>query len=242
MKGFLKKAAVRVLEPLKTYPTHATDKQAVVDLIGKLRPCSTGHELVRLGPEGDGGYLLPDDLDGIVALFSPGVYIQSGFEKDCADRGMQVFMADKTVDGPSTLHERFQFTKKHIGAFSDAETMTLDSWAREAGVEVGDLMLQMDVEGFEYEVLLSLSEELLSRFRIVIFELLLQTHLCVHIHPNNWNGIFKYQGVETPRVAELTFLRKDHAIDLKPANRFPHPLDFPNGPGPDLPLPNSWYA
>ena len=50
------------------------------------------------GPDGDGGYLVPDDLEGIVACFSPGVSNVAGFEKDCALKGMKVFMADASVE------------------------------------------------------------------------------------------------------------------------------------------------
>ena len=38
-----------------------------------LTPHHCGIDLVRIGPDEDGGYLLPDDLNGIEALFSPGV-------------------------------------------------------------------------------------------------------------------------------------------------------------------------
>ena len=58
-------------------------------------------DLVRIGPTDDGGYLLPDVLDGIEACFSPGVGTCSDFELACAERGMQVFLADATVDGPA---------------------------------------------------------------------------------------------------------------------------------------------
>lgn len=37
-------------------------------------------DLIRLGPNGDGGYLVPDDLTGIEACFSPGVCATSEFE------------------------------------------------------------------------------------------------------------------------------------------------------------------
>lgn len=54
--------------------------------------CDKG--LIRLGPMSYEGYLIPDDLEGIEACFSPSVGFNSIFEKDCADRGMKVFLAD----------------------------------------------------------------------------------------------------------------------------------------------------
>ena len=42
-------------------------------LIEEIRPDTTDKPLIRLGSEADGGYLVPDDLEGIVACFSPDV-------------------------------------------------------------------------------------------------------------------------------------------------------------------------
>ena len=44
-----------------------------IELLTRLYPYDSGHTLLRLGPNGDGGYLVPDDLDGITHCFSPGV-------------------------------------------------------------------------------------------------------------------------------------------------------------------------
>jgi len=46
-----------------------------------LRPYTTDKELIRLGAEKDGGYLIPNDLAGIEACFSPGVGNEFNFEK-----------------------------------------------------------------------------------------------------------------------------------------------------------------
>ncbi len=45
-----------------------------------LRPFDVGHPLIRIGAFSDGGYLVPSDLQGIKACFSPGVSQQSSFE------------------------------------------------------------------------------------------------------------------------------------------------------------------
>jgi hypothetical protein len=86
--------AIDILALGKAYPTALTDKNSLESLLHKLYPMSTDKELIRLGPEGDGGYLVPDDLAEIEACFSPGVSVISGFEKACADLGIKVFLAD----------------------------------------------------------------------------------------------------------------------------------------------------
>ncbi len=236
----------------------------VRELIAALRPLDGGAELIRLGPEGDGGYLLPNDLDGIEYCFSPGVSTESGFEADLAQRGVKVFLADFSVDEPAESNPNFIFDKKFVGALSDATFMTLDEWkdAKIPGYE-DDLILQMDVEGAEFETLLSASSGLLAQFRVMIiefhylqelfnkpffvlasrvFEKLLQTHRVVHIHPNNCCGSVKSKGLEIPRVAEFTFYRRDRLRQEGYRRTFPHSLDRDNTRKRTLILPACWQG
>ena len=232
-------------------------------LIHKLQPISCDKELMRLGPRGDGGYLVPDDVEGIEACFSPGVGALSEFEKDCAGLGMEVFLADKSVDGPSFSHERFHFTKKHLGALTSGDSITMDDWVDiSLQKSPSDLLLQMDIEGYEYETFLGMSDSLIKRFRIIVVELhgldmlwsepffgmvstalekIIQNHVCVHLHPNNNEGFLSKGGLDIPRVMEFTFLRKDRVISPSPTHSFPHPLDSDNFRKPPLRLPECWY-
>ncbi|QQW70782.1 hypothetical protein HG582_05140 [Helicobacter pylori] len=59
-----------------------TPKEKVEGFIKSLHPIKTEHELVRWGAKHDGGYLIPNDFEGIKALFSPGVGGESTFEED----------------------------------------------------------------------------------------------------------------------------------------------------------------
>lgn len=263
MKQLLKSVLNKALAAGGRFATKMTAPAELRSLLNKLRPLSTDKELIRLGPKGDGGYLVPNDLAGICACFSPGVSFISGFEMDCAQRGMKVFLADKSVDGPASEHESFHFTKKYIGATSDEGFMTLDHWVASSLPDTNpDLLLQMDIEGYEYEVFLSTSESLMRRFRIIVAEFhileqlwsqpffslagraldkILQTHACVHIHPNNCAGSVRKRGLDIPRVMEFTFLRKDRIERSSHQKSFPSPLDHDNTPNPFLALPKCWY-
>lgn len=106
------------------------------DLLKTMHPRNSGHHLLRFGPESDGGYLLPDDLDGVIACFSPGVCETSGFEQDCASRGMPVYMADASVSGPASSSPLFHFKKKFIGAQNRGDFMTLQhGWMNRCRIE-----------------------------------------------------------------------------------------------------------
>jgi len=245
------------------YAEKRTDPSQVRALIERLHPLATEHPLIRMGPEGDGGYLLPADLDDMEACFSPGVALISGFESGCAAQGMEVFMADASVDGPSAHHDRFHFTKKYIGARTSDDIMTMDQWVNASLPGSGrDLLLQIDIEGAEYETFLNMSDDLLARFRVIVaefhhladlfnplffnlavatFDRILQTHFCVHIHPNNCCGMVTCDDISVPRVAEFTFLRRDRSVSTSFATAFPHDLDRDNTENAPMPLPPIWY-
>lgn len=261
----LKETLKRTLEARGIFSTRLTPAGEIRELITKLRPVETEHRLVRLGPDGDGGYLVPDDLDGIEACFSPGVSTVSGFEKDCAERGIRTFLADRSVAGPAEAHELFHFTRKFVGAVSSSDFMTLDDWVAASNLESedSDLLLQMDIEGAEYEVLLSTSERLLRRFRVIVaefhhleqywnkpyfdivrrsFDKITAGHTCVHIHPNNCCGSVIRDGIELPSIMEFTFFRNDRFKTIAPRTAFPHPLDRDNTEKPSMVLPACWYV
>jgi len=243
--------------------TERTSRDSLLGLIRSLHPLEPGVDLIRVGPDGDGGYLLPDDLGGIEYAFSPGVSDESGFEADLARRGMQVFMADASVNGPAEQNESFTFDKKFVGSFADDTFMTLDGWKNQYIPDhPGDLLLQMDIEGYEFETLTAASARLMQQFRIMVIEVhflehllsrpwfdlvsrffakLLATHSIVHIHPNNCCGSVKSMGLELPRIVEITMYRNDRIHDQSYASRFPHQLDADNTSKPTLPLPRCWY-
>lgn len=263
LRSSTKSLAIRLAGSFGVHLSRQTSRSQLYELIESLHPIDSGVELTRVGPPGDGGYLIPDDLGGIEYVFSPGVAAESGFEEDLANRGMTIFMADRSVSGPTIHNERFNFVPKFVGSLNTNGDMTLDAWKSDSiGGYPGDLLLQMDIEGGEYETLLCTSDLLLSQFRIlviefhnlrelfgrpffdlvsVVFRRLLQTHTVVHIHPNNNDGIVSGLGIDIPRVAEITFLRNDRVRQREFRRDFPHRLDAENTSGPPIVLPPAWF-
>ena len=264
MSRFFKSFLIKTLALSNMFPTKITDRGKLQSLLKKLYPISSDKELIRLGPKGDGGYLVPNDLMGIEACFSPGVSFVSGFERDCAELGMRVFLADKSVEGPAVEHKLFQFTNKFIGVTSNDEFITLDNWVNSSLPETSsDLLLQIDIQGYEYEVFLSASDTLMQRFRIIVaefhqldqlwsrtffklasraFDKILQTHACVHIHPNNCCESLQKDGLTIPPVMEFTFMRNDRIKKTSHTKTYPNPLDYDNTAKPPLILPMCWYS
>lgn len=51
-----------------------------------LQPsCNLRSAMIRIGEVHDSSYIIPDDLEGITACFSPGVGPSSSFELDVAE-------------------------------------------------------------------------------------------------------------------------------------------------------------
>ena len=105
-----------------------TDKTAVRELIALLHPLRTEHPLIRLGARGDGGYLIPDDLDGVAACFSPGVDNRATFETSLIERGIPCYLADASVDGPPIEGDMVFFSKKFLAVINNEAMITLDDW------------------------------------------------------------------------------------------------------------------
>jgi hypothetical protein len=230
------------------------------ETIDFLRPKASPFKLIRLGGDRDGAYLVPDDLHGIDACFSPGVANRKDFEDELGSvYGVRSHMVDFSseeskfvtplIDGMQT------FDKKWLGSDSNPETVSLEDWvAQKEAIKSGDLLLQMDIEGAEYENLLDASLDLLARFRILVVEFhgvhrhlssgepdnpltlvtkkLEKLFITVHAHPNNCCRTHRLPGsrIVVPSAVEVTFLRKDRFTGNLGSPRhhvqLPHPLDI----------------
>jgi hypothetical protein len=232
----------------------------IVRVFELLKPKRATTPLVRIGGDRDGSYLVPEDLDGVSACFSPGANRIKHFEDDLADRyGIASHMCDFTCDADdftTPLKPGLQtFVKKWLDVEPDGESVSMEGWVREHDPN-GDLLLQMDIEGAEFRNLLATSEETLARFRVIVLEVhglgrmldtsvlrgviapffrkLAATFTAVHAHPNNCCGDFAVPGtdIRIPNVLELTFLRNDRFVPAPGPAALPHPLDVSrNVPG-----------
>ena len=239
------------------------DTKRISDLVKRLRPVTTEHELIRIGADADGGYLVPNDLSGLTACFSPGVDDIASFEQHMYSMGVLSHLADYSVDVVPTGTIVKSFRRKFLGANTISEYISLDDWVNESEptAKTDDLILQMDIEGGEYDTLLACSRETLDKFRIMVIEFhsvetwgqsdffkivdstfskLLATHAIVHLHPNNAVGIVNMNGFHSPRVFEITMIKRTRAR-MQGFADLPHPLDRGNiAHLPDLQLPEGW--
>jgi hypothetical protein len=213
-----------------------------IDAIETLRPKPCPFPLIKIGGDKDGAYLLPNDLQGIKACFSPGVNNFKNFEDELFEIfGITSHMCDFSSDVEkfkTPLLNGQTFKKKWLDVNGDKDSISLADWVNELEPDTNeDLLLQMDIEGAEYRNILNTPTSILNRFRIIVIELhglntvndpakfekelgpllnlLDQNFTCVHAHPNNCCGdvILTGSKLNIPRVHELTFLRKDRWLE-----------------------------
>lgn len=175
-------------------------------------------------------------------------------------------MAEASVSSAPLKDKNFTFIKKYLGDRAFNDFVTLSDWmAQSLGVTERELILQMDIEGGEYDVLILESSEVLSRFSAMviefhslqkmfdphflqmitsIFEKLYANFSICHVHPNNCCGIRRKNGNEVQRVMEVTFLRKDlvERYRSNSAISLPNKMDRKNvSRKDDIEMPDPWW-
>lgn len=222
------------LQPYWPQPLSSDDWR----LIDVLRPKKSPVSLVRVGGTGDGAYLIPNDLVGIKACYSPGVNNRKDFEDELLmNYGIDCHMCDYSSDPrnfKTPLKTGQTFKKKWLSVSKGEDNISLNDWISELTPDKSDdLILQMDIEGAEYQNIINTDESILTRFRIIVIELhglrgcnskstfdqnigpllnKLDKHFkYIHLHPNNCSKEFVLTGSELNLcdIMEVTFLRRD---------------------------------
>ena len=235
-----------------------TPNESLLGFFNQLRPLNNGYQLLRIGSNGDGGYLLPNDFDGVSHCFSVGCDKKWTFELDLHKRfGIPSHIIDSEAKIPSDLTPEHTYTPKWLGRKTTRSTLTLKDWVSLYSSENDgeEFILQMDIEGSEWLTLLNLDEKLLLKFRILVIEfhrtrkLVNKRHFDetfrpvirqltkhfdpVHIHGNNCCGLVTFEKFSFPDVFEVTFHRKDRAKQYKGYAVLPNSLDSKNVPKKD---------
>jgi len=217
-----------------------------------------GRRKLRVGGEGDGGYVMLDDFAPVRHALSLGVGPDVSWDSAVAERGLRVFQYDDTVEASPRAHQHFVFHRNHVVAQAKSpEDVTLQQiLGSEALAGDNEIVAKIDIEGCEWDILAATPSKDLARIRQLAVEFhrmrdfsdlawrrtafaalrnLAATHCCIHIHGNNWVPFTVVGGVPFPDGFEATFVRRaDHAAVPSTAI-FPTELDRPCDPKrPDL--------
>lgn len=223
-----------------------------LELNNALRPKDVmGQSYVRMGRDGDGGYVMVDrGLDNAV-VYSLGVGDDVSWDQAMANAGCHIYQYDHTVDRLPTEHPNFHWSKIGIAAEpgSNGPFRTLDELIGLNGHEGrNDLVLKVDIEGAEWPMFAHMQDTTLRQFSQIVGEFhnlprildlkysetvsralaKINEHFqLVHIHANNYGSLTVIGGVIVYNDLELTFVRKGDHKFVENKRTFPTPLDRP---------------
>jgi hypothetical protein len=217
-----------------------------------LRPRAVvGYDKVRIGSAGDGGYVQIDDLDGVVHALSFGVCDNDSWDLAMAQAGVPVEQFDHSIETAPSTHPLLTFHRKMITLETTDSSASLPDLVAQFSKGGADLILKMDIEGWEWDVLDRASDADLSRIaqilcefhhlsRLVqpefaarakrVFEKLSRQFAPVHFHANNCGPLCNTANVPLPDYLEITFVNRERYETTDSDELFPTPLDAPNDP------------
>ena len=137
-----------------------------------------GKKKILIGAKKDGGYVLLNDFKNIKIAYSFGISNNIHFDKDLADKGIDVYMYDHTINKLPFNNSKFHWKKIGISgkAFINEHLKTLEDLILENGHSLEkNMILKMDVEYSEWYSLLDLKDDILKQFKYIAIEF--------HFHP-----------------------------------------------------------
>jgi len=214
-----------------------------------LRPKEVlGKHKVRIGSNNDGGYILLNDFENIKIAYSFGIGNEISFDKELADKNIDIFMYDHTIEALPFTNPKFHWNKIGISYKKEENnsTKTFNEILEENGhTKEKDMILKLDIEGGEWNILYELNQDILTQFKYIIIEFhfedifaskyqdifkkLNQTHQIFHLHCNNCCPIINFDGYNLCSSLEISFIIREKNTFIDYFEYFPlKNLDFKN--------------
>ena len=196
-------------------------------------PYKTNFNKIRIGGDGDGGYVICDGLPDYDFLYSYGCDDNIIFEKSFYEKyKKESYVYDHTIDKISEKPDFIHFFKEGVSYKKEQNMDTIDNHLiRNGHTHCKNLFAQIDIEGCEWNILnenfkyIDNFSQIVLEFHIPlnphhiiqmetyfdnVFTLLNKKFVCVHVHANN-SPIQPWVDSNFPRTFEVTYVRKDLA-------------------------------
>ena len=206
-----------------------------------IRPYTTSATLMRVGDEGDGGYVMADHFTTTTAI-SIGIGGNVSWDLAMSSRGYSIAMFDPTIAAEPATVPNATFHRIGLGtpvqsAASGLELESLEQLRTRTGIpEVENATLKIDVEGAEWDALIDiasfdqyeqiviemhdlarLSDEDSARNVLAVLANIHSSHVPIHVHANNEAPVVPFGTYWLPEVLEVTYLRRTDATAITPA-------------------------
>ena len=187
-----------------------------------------GKKKILVGNFGDGGYVLFDDFEDIKIAYSFGINKEISFDKYLANKGINVYMYDHTIDSIPSNDTKLHWKKIGLGTknsnkknLKSLEELLLDN----GHINEKNMILKIDIEHNEWDPLKEIPKKILKKFKYIILELhffkseeyqlylevlkkLTNNHQPFHIHCSNCGGLFIIGDNPICRSLEISFIIK----------------------------------
>ncbi len=232
-------------------------KEHIFELYDLIRPKTyPGLKKIRIGNRAsDGGYVMIDDFEGMKGALSLGIGNDISWDLEMSQYGVDIYQFDHTVEAPDAVKNNplLHFHQCGIsgiqGQHPKMKTIG-EILSQEMSGYVGDLILKIDIDGYEWEVFEHMPMEILRRFRQICIEIhnplgrpsqsnwrlrnlniLRKLHSVfapVHLHANNASPPRMFCGYAVPKLLEITYIRRDGQSFNDSQESFPGEYDVPN--------------
>ena len=229
---------------------YLSEKQNNFDLINIFRPMDVFEKKkIRIGRNNDGGYILLDDFKDIKIAYSFGIGKEISFDKDLADKNIDIFMYDHTIKRLPFENQKFHWKKIGLSSHNLNQTnmKTLNDLIVENGhLNQQNMILKLDIESNEWDVFQELPIKIMRQFKYIVGEFhfthknrykylnILKkieiTHQIFHLHCNNCASfILNYYGYNICSLLEISFVLKEGYKFEKFNSTFPiNGIDYKN--------------
>jgi hypothetical protein len=199
-----------------------------IKLLALLKVERSPYELIRLGSQFDGGYVIANSFTCEDFLLTFGVGTDVSFEKDLSHSIKGIHLYDHTVDKLPSQISNATFFQRGLAIAPSTSMTNLE----EAVLNIpthAEIILKIDIEGDEWEILAEASTGLLGSFKQIVIEFhnlesinssskyelifsvlqkLRVTHNVINVHGNNWDTFRIIHGQFWANALEVTYLNK----------------------------------
>ena len=199
-----------------------------------------GKKKIRIGNDNDGGYILLNDFKDIKIAYSFGISNEISFDKYLADKNIDIFMYDHTIEKLPFQNKRFHWKK--IGLTDkfgkEDNKKTLYELIKENGhSNIKNMILKIDIEGEEWKIFNDISTDILTQFKYIIVEFHFSdkiaenylkvftkiniSHQIFHLHCNNAGPLIYFDNNIICSLLEISFIIKENNNFINNNDFFP---------------------